>query len=133
MIAAQLNESNIVINIIVVDGLSALPNLVDGAGAVRGATYDHQTQTFTPPTPVVEVPQVVSKAAGIIAMTREGVISGVDTFISGVGGEAAIWWAEADYIRRDFPLVETVRVGMGWTAQFTDELFIDAKNIEAGG
>lgn len=133
MIAAQLNESNIVINIIVVDSLSALPNLVDANGAVRGATYDPQTQTFTPPSAVVIVPQSVSMAAGRVAMDRAGVLTAVDAAIAVIDGESTIWWDKADYIKRDFPLVEAVRVEMGWTHAYVDGLFISAQDIENGG
>lgn len=52
MIAVQLNVDNYVINRVVVNDLSDLPNLVAaGPGAVIGAHYDSNTQTFTPPTP----------------------------------------------------------------------------------
>ena len=133
MIAAQLDENNIVINRLVVDNLSVLPNLVDGTESVIGAAYDPQTQTFTPPSAVVIVPQSVSMAAGRVAMDRAGVLTAVDAAIAVIDGESTIWWDKADYIKRDFPLVEAVRVEMGWTHAYVDGLFISAQNIENGG
>lgn len=133
MIAAQLDQNGRVINRIVVDNLGALPNLVAGENAVIGATYDDQTQTFTPPDKIVEIPDIVSMAAGVIAMTRANVISDVETAITALGGESLLWWQKSDHIRRDFPLVETMRVNFGWNTDFVDQLFVTAKQIENGG
>ena len=79
------------------------------------------------------VPKIVTMAAGRIAMERQAVLSAVDALIVAAGGEALIWWESADQIKRDFPLVETVRVGMGWTQEYVDSLFILAEQIENGG
>lgn len=52
MIAVQINVDGYVVNRIVVNDLSDLPNLVEaGAGAVIGAFYNSDTGVFTPPTP----------------------------------------------------------------------------------
>lgn len=133
MIGIQINESNIVTNRVVVNSLSDLPNLVaDGDGAVIGATYDPQAETFTPPAEVVEVPAFVTKAAGKIAMERAGVLTTIDTAITALGGESLMWWQNAAIIRRDFPLVETMRVAQGWTNDYVDQLFITANQIDIG-
>lgn len=76
------------------------------------------------------VPAEVLMPAARIAMLRAGVLDDVDSFITTLGAEAVIWWNNSVYIRRDFPLVNAVRVAMDWTEEYTDNLFITAKEIE---
>lgn len=76
------------------------------------------------------VPAEVLMPAARIAMLRTGVLDAVDAFIATLGTEAGIWWNNAVYIRRDFPLVNAVRVAMDWTEEYTDNLFMAAKEIE---
>lgn len=76
------------------------------------------------------VPAEVLMPAARIAMLRAGVLSDVDTYITGLGGEALIWWQMSDNVRRDNALVDAVRVAMDWTEEYTDNLFIAAKEIE---
>lgn len=133
MIALQIDDNNIVINRIVVDSLDVLPNLIaSGENGVIGATYDPETQTFTPPDAVAVVPQQVTMPAGRIAMERAGVLSTIDTAITALGGESLMWWQTSAIIRRNFPLVETMRVAQGWTVSYVDQLFITAQEIDNG-
>lgn len=133
MIAVQVDENNIVINRVVVDNINDLPNLIAaGDNAVIGATYDPQQETFSLPDPVIEVPAAVTMAAGKIAMERAEVLSTIDTAINALGGESLMWWNNAAIIKRNFPLVETMRVSQGWTQSYVDQLFITANEIDLG-
>lgn len=77
------------------------------------------------------VPYSVLMPSARIAMLRENVLDTVETFIATLGAEAIIWWQTSVYIRRDFPLVEAVRVEMDWTQAYIDDLFIAAAAIES--
>lgn len=79
---------------------------------------------------IENTPAQVLMPAARIAMLRAGVLDDVDAFIATLGAEAVIWWNNSVYIRRDFPLVNAVRVAMEWTEEYTDNLFIAAKEIE---
>lgn len=76
------------------------------------------------------IPKSVLMPAARIAMLRAGVLNDVDTLVASLGAEALVWWQTSVYIRRDFPLVEVVRVEMQWTNEYVDDLFINAKTIE---
>ena len=79
---------------------------------------------------VENTPSQVLMPAARIAMLRANVLDAVETFIATLGTEAVIWWQTSVYIRRDFPLVDAVRVEMGWTQEYIDDLFIAAAAIE---
>lgn len=131
MIAAQLDQNNTVINIIVVDSLDALPNLVDGAGAVRGATYDPDTQQFTPPQSVAVVPESVTMRQAEIALLESGNLAAVESWVETQGGELKSYWKRSQVVRREHAFVDAARVELGLTSQQMDSLFVLAASKEA--
>lgn len=130
MIAAQLDENNIVINRIIVDGLGVLPNLVNGENAVIGAQYDPQTGEFTPPQQQTIVPAEVTRRQAVLALYEAGMLSTVKSWVASVGGELEIYWDTSPIFRRNHAFVEAARVELGLTHLQMDALFISADTKE---
>lgn len=130
MIAAQLDENNIVINRIIVDSLGVLPNLVNGENAVIGAQYDPQTGEFTPPQPQTIVPAEVTRRQAVLALYDAGMLPTVKSWVTSIGGELEIYWDTSPVFRRNHAFVEAARVELGLTHQQMDGLFISADTKE---
>jgi hypothetical protein len=75
------------------------------------------------------LPKSVPMAFAQVAMHNAGVLTDVETFIKSAAMDIQIYYRTSPSIRRDSPIVEQVRVGMGWTAEFLDDLFIAAENL----
>lgn len=130
MIAAQLDENNIVINRIIVDSLGVLPNLVNGENAVIGAQYDQQTGEFTPPQQQTIVPAEVTIRQAELALREAGYLAAVESWVTTLDGELEIYWKRSQTVRRDHAFVESARVELGLTQQQMDQLFILAATKE---
>lgn len=130
MIAAQLDQNNIVINRIIVDSLGVLPNLVNGENAVIGAQYYPQTGEFTPPQPHTIVPAEVTIRQAELALREAGYLAAVETWVATLDGELEIYWKRSQTVRRDHAFVESARVELGLTQQQMDGLFILAATKE---
>jgi len=130
MIAAQLDENNIVINRIIVDSLGVLPNLVNGENAVIGAQYDPQTGEFTPPQQQTIVPADVTIRQAELALREAGYLAAVETWVATLDGELKIYWNRSQTVRRDHAFVEAARIELGLTHQQMDGLFISADTKE---
>ena len=130
MIAAQLDENNIVINRIIVDSLGVLPNLVAGESAVIGAQYDPQTGEFTPPQHQTIVPAEVTIRQAELALREAGYLAAVETWVTTLDGELEIYWKRSQTVRRDHAFVESARIELELTQQQMDGLFILAATKE---
>lgn len=130
MIAAQLDENNIVINRIIVDSLGVLPNLVNGENAVIGAQYDQQTGEFTPPQQQTIVPAEVTIRQAELALREAGYLAAVESWVTTLDGELEIYWKRSQTVRRDHAFVESARVELALTQQEMDQLFILAATKE---
>lgn len=130
MIAAQLDQNNIVINRIIVDNLGVLPNLAAGENAVIGAQYDPQTETFTPPQPQTIVPDEVTIRQAELALREAGYLAAVESWVANLDGELEIYWKRSQTVRREHAFVESARVELGLTQQDMDGLFILAATKE---
>lgn len=73
----------------------------------------------------VEVPMAAAREALINA----GLFEAVNNHIATLDLKWCEWWNHADKIHRQFELVETVRIALGWTPQQVDNLFISAEQI----
>lgn len=131
MIAAQLDENNIVINRIIVDSLGVLPNLVNGENAVIGAQYDPQTGEFAPPQQQTIVPAEVTMRQAELALRGAGYLAAVETWVANLDGELEIYWKRSQTVRRDHEFVEAARIELALTHQQMDGLFILAATKEA--
>jgi hypothetical protein len=68
-----------------------------------------------------------------ITLLRAGLLDAVDRLVASLPGddgrEARIQWEYAVSIRRDFPMVEMIRKGLGLSVLEMDDLFRKAKTV----
>lgn len=74
-------------------------------------------------------PKIVPMACARIAMANAGVLDDVKTLIDTLGVTAQNYFEYWPEVARDNPIVEQVRVGMGWTHEYLDELFVSAETV----
>jgi hypothetical protein len=72
------------------------------------------------------IPQSVPMACARIAMANAGVLSSVQALINQMDVAAQNYFEYWPEIARNNPIVEQVRVSMGWTHDYLDDLFIAA-------
>lgn len=75
------------------------------------------------------IPQEVPIAPACEALLNAGLYDAIDTYIATLSPTEKIWWARADKIHRQFPLVESVRIELGLTNEQIDGLFLAAEQI----
>jgi hypothetical protein len=75
------------------------------------------------------LPKSVPMVFARIAMNNASVLEAVDTYIASAAQDIKIYYQYSQSIRRDSPMVEQVRVALGWTKDFLDDLFISAENL----
>lgn len=87
---------------------------------------------LNPPSEVI-VPVSVSMMQARLAMLNAGVLDDVEHAVQsmeGIEGRAArIQWEYAQFINRDWPLVDTLGTLLGWDSDAVDRLFISAGAI----
>lgn len=102
--------------------------LIQSDSADIGDLWDGQT--FTKPAPVVKVPNTVTPRQGRAILITNGHMAQVQGLLDGMAGTegelARNDFANAMEWRRDWPLIEQMRVALGWTSAYVDELFIAA-------
>lgn len=110
--------------------VSAAPleaNWIASDVAQVGWTFDGQA--FTPPDPVVIVPEVVSMRQARLALLAAGLLDDVEAAIS-VGPRAAqIEWEYATEVQRDYGLVLEIAPVLGLTDRQLDDLFVAAASL----
>lgn len=74
-----------------------------------------------------EVPVSVTMASFQLALDDVGVLTSVNTAINSGGGQPLIFWNKVARVRRDAPIIETIRVNRGWTQVQVDDVFRSAK------
>lgn len=129
---AHIIKDGAVVNTIEVESLDFMPGLVDAsAGGAIGDLWDGQK--FTKPEPVAVVPASVTPRQGrAILITRGHLaqIQGMLDAMTGVDGELARNdFATALEWLRTWPLIEQMRVALGWTPAYVDELFTEAAKL----
>ncbi|MDR4518972.1 MAG: glycoside hydrolase [Nitrosomonas sp.] len=78
------------------------------------------------------VPNVVPMKNARLALLDSDLLSAVDAHVQTLSDSDKIHWQYATEIRRDHPLVESVRNALGWPDRRIDDLFIAAsKNYDA--
>lgn len=128
MIAAQMDQNNIVINRIVVDSLDDLPNLISGEFANIGDQYNPNAKTFEPVAVFVKIPQEVSVIQAKLAIIDAGLMPDVEAFISTLSAREWLYWNTSLSFKRDHPMIEKARIALGITKQQIDDLFLLAEN-----
>lgn len=75
------------------------------------------------------VPQVVSRLQAKLALAASGQLDTVETAVAAASRNVQIYWAEADPIHRTHPVLEAMRLALGWTSGAVDQLFVAASQI----
>lgn len=105
--------------------------LIQSDSADIGDLWDGQK--LTRPAPVVKTPESVTPRQGRAILIINGhmaQIQGLLDAMAGTDGELARNdFATALEWRRDWPLIEQMRVALGWTAEYVDELFVAAAKL----
>jgi len=123
---AHVIENNAIINTIVVDSLDIIPDLVDAEiGGAIGWTWNDGNPT-PPPAPPVPVPTEVTMVQAQQELLAAGLLDAVEEFIATLPRADQIDWRYRQMVRRDWPLVEVVRLALGWTSEQVDALFSGA-------
>lgn len=78
---------------------------------------------------VTDVPARVSRLQAKQALLAAGLLATVDTAVASAAPEVQVYWAEASHFHRDHPVLEAMRLGLGWTNEALDDLFIAAGAI----
>lgn len=129
---AHIIEGGNVVNTIEVESLDFMPGLVDASkGGAIGDLWDGQK--FTKPEPVVVVPASVTPRQGRAILIKRGHMAQVQALLdgmTGVDGELARneFAASTEWLRT-WPLIDQVRVALGWTTAYVDELFTEAAKL----
>ena len=79
------------------------------------------------------VPASITRRQARIVLSRHGHLAAVEEAIAAMPGqageEARIDWADALEFRRDYPLIETMRLLRGLTEEQVDDMYIEAAAI----
>lgn len=130
---AHVIKDGVVVNTIEVASLNFLPGLID-AGVYGGGIGDlWDGQKLTRPATVVKTPESVTPRQGRAVLIINGHLAQVQGLLDAMAGtdgalarndfSSALEW------RRDWPLIEQMRVALGWTTAYVDELFIAAAKL----
>ena len=83
------------------------------------------------PPPARFVPGTVTNFQCRAVLMRHGLFDQVDTMVRALGGVAFQAWEYANDVSRNGPLVLSLASALGFTAEQTDDLFIEAWEIVA--
>jgi hypothetical protein len=72
------------------------------------------------------VPERVSKLQAVKALRAAGLLANVEAAVAAAPADIQDYWAFASHFHRDHPELEAMRLGLGWTNQQLDNLFIAA-------
>lgn len=75
------------------------------------------------------VPQIVTRRQAKRALLAAGLLSTVETAVSGASAEVQIDWADALEFRRDNPTIAALAAALGLTSAQVDDLFRAAATL----
>ena len=137
MIAAMIDATGLVVNLIVADAKSdphpegyLLVNVDDAAPPPIGSTY--KNGVFTPPKvdpPPVVVPESVTPRQVRLLLLSQGLLDQVEAMIAQQDQATKITWEFASEFRRDNPILLALAQNLGLTQGQIDEFFIAAAAI----
>lgn len=137
MIAAMIDATGLVVNLIVADAKSdphpegyLLVNVDDAAPPPIGSTY--KNGVFTPPKvdpPPVVVPESVTPRQVRLLLLSQGLLDQVEAMIAQQDQATKITWEFASEFRRDNSLLLALAQNLGLTQGQIDEFFIAAAAI----
>lgn len=84
--------------------------------------------------PVIPVPEVVTRRQAKVALLQAGLLDDVEAAIAAIPDEterriAQVDWADAQEVRRDWPLLVQMAAQIGLTPEQVDNLFRQAATI----
>lgn len=117
-------------NTILVCDVADLPDLhlVPSDTAGIGDSYADGLFAPGPPAPVL-VPKSLTPLQTRKVLNVHGLRAQVETAIAAAGADARDAWEWANAIQRDDPLVMSLTVGLGLTAEQVDALFIEGADL----
>lgn len=130
---AAVIASGVVVNVIIVPdgGNSAAFGAMqcpDNVGVGWRYTGGNFVPPAAPPTPVT-VPEQVTAAQALIALSRAGLLDDVQVAVEAAGGEAKIWFERALMWRRDNINVTSIGAALNLDDAAIDDLFVQAAAI----
>ena len=119
-------KRGVVVNIVVA-GAPLADDWVQSDTAAIGDLYENG-EFIRPPTPPAPVPEVITPRQAKIALLQAGLLDDVEAAIAAIPDEttrriAQVDWADAQEVRRDWPLLVQMAGQMGLTDTQVDELF----------
>lgn len=86
--------------------------------------------TPEPADPVIEpIPQVVSKAQGLIALEMAGILVSIEAYMQTASRLEQLAWNNIQQFERSSPLLNTLCTNFGLTQEDVDNLFINASKV----
>jgi hypothetical protein len=79
--------------------------------------------------PPAIVPQTVSRMQAMVALSRAGLLTPVQTWVAGQDAEIQLIWNNAPDFSRDSTLLANAAAALGLTAAQVDALFVSAAAI----
>jgi len=76
------------------------------------------------------VPQEITIRQAVLSLREAGYLTAVESWVTTLDGELAIYWKRSQTVRRDHAFVESARIELGLTQQQMDQLFILAATKE---
>lgn len=76
-----------------------------------------------------DVPARVSRLQAKQALLAAELLETVEAAVAGASAEVRVYWAEASHFHRDHPVIEAMRVALGWSAAELDALFVAAAGV----
>lgn len=132
MNAHQLDANGVIINTVVVNDLSVLPNLVDASigGSIGDSIINGQLVTKIVTVPV---PESVPSLNARLTMIANGWMAPVRAYLEAMTGpegeQAREYFDRALTFKRNHPLVVAVPAAIGKTPEEVDELFRQAASL----
>ncbi len=121
-------QAGVVINTIVVNNITDLPDLIEATTGGIGWLWDGTTLT-APPSPPTPVPTSVTMRQARLALLAAGLLDSVETAITAAGVAAKIEWDYATEVQRSSGLVPAMATALGMTEAQIDALFVAASTL----
>ena len=121
-------DGGIVVNIVVVDGLS--DGAVDAGSAKIGDTWDGDA--FTPAAVVQPVPESVSRIQAVFALNAAGLLTAVTNYMADPGTDPLhkLAWEHGNNFKRQGSIIAAAGTALGMTDTQVDDLFRAADQVD---
>lgn len=124
---AHVIENNVVVNTIEVESLDIFPNLAEASVGSIGWSYIDGV--FTPPVIPKIIPEIITMRQARLALLQNNLLDVIDVAVATMPQNVQISWEYATEVRRDNPLVASIKAMQQWTDAQMDDLFILASTL----